>query len=98
MPRLIELKHIADCSVGDKDGHAIIAMTIESRVESDIIEVFNAEILPKLKRLLGEDAVIKTDVLTFNSHFIIMHNYMPLINMRNGKIKEEWSDDLVFVD
>ena len=98
MPRMIELKHIADCSVGDKDGHAIVAMTIESRVESDIIEVFNAEILPKLKRLLGEDAVIKTDVFTFNSHFIIMHNYIPLINMRNGKIKEEWSDDLVFVD
>ncbi len=92
------MKHISECSIGDKDGHAIIAMTIESRVESDIIEVFNAEILPKLKRLLGEDAVIKTDVLTFNSHFIIMHNYMPFINMRNGKIKEEWSDDLVFVD
>jgi len=92
------MKHISECSIGDKDGHAIIAMTIESRVESDIIEVFNAEILPKLKRLLGEDAVIKTDVLTFNSHFIMMHNYMPFINMRNGKIKEEWSDDLVFVD
>jgi len=92
------MKHISECSIGDKDGHAIVTMTIESRVESDIIEVFNAEILPKLKRLLGEDAVIKTDVLTFNSNFITMHNYMPFINMRNGKIKEEWSDDLVFVD
>ena len=92
------MKHISECSIGDKDGHAIVTMTIESRVESDIIEFFNAEILPKLKRLLGEDAVIKTDVLTFNSHFIKMHNYMPFINMRNGKIKEEWSDDLVFID
>ncbi len=97
-PSKIELKHISDCSIGDKDGHAIVAITIESRVESDIIEVFNAEILPKLKRLLGDDAIIKTDVFTLSSSLVIMHNYMPLMNMRNGKIKEEWSDDLIFVD
>ncbi len=98
MPRIIELKHIADCSVGDKDGHAIIAMTIESRLESDIIEVFNAEILPKFKRLFGEDAVIKTETLTLNVPLVILHNYMPLTNIYNGKIKEEWPDELIFVD
>ncbi|MDD5086771.1 MAG: winged helix-turn-helix transcriptional regulator [Candidatus Nanoarchaeia archaeon] len=98
IPSKIELKHVSDCAIGDKDGHAIVAITIESRVEGDIIEVFNAEILPKLKRLLGDDAVIKTDVITLNSNLIVMHNYMPLINMRNGKIKEEWSDDLIFAD
>ncbi len=98
IPSKTEMKHVSECSIGDKDGHAIVAMTIESRVESDIIEVFNAEILPKLKRLLGEDSVVKTDVLTFNAHLTMMHNYMPFINMRNGKIKEEWSDELIFVD
>ena len=89
---------MSDCSIGDKNGHAIVAMTIESRVESDIIEVFNAEILPKFKKLLGNDSIIKTDVLTFNSHLTIMHNYLPIVNMRNGKIKDEWSNDLIFVD
>ncbi len=98
MPRLIELKHIADCSVGDKDGHAIIAITIESRLESDIIEVFNAEILPKFKRLFGEDAVIKTEVITLNVPIVMLHNYMPLVNIMHGKIKEDWPDDLIFVD
>lgn len=98
MPRLIELKHIVDCSVGDKDGHAIIAMTIESRLESDIIEVFNAEILPKFKRLFGEDAVIKTEVITLNVPIVMLHNYMPLVNIMYGKIKEDWPDDLIFVD
>jgi hypothetical protein len=92
------MKHISECSVGDKDGHAIVAMTVESRVESDIIEVFNAEILPKFKRLLGEDVIIKTDVITLNSNLTTMHNYMPLVNMRNGKIKEDWPDELIFVD
>jgi len=97
-PSKIEMKHISECSVGDKDGHAIVAMTVESRVESDIIEVFNAEILPKFKRLLGENAIIKTDVITLNSNLTTMHNYMPLVNMRNGKIKEDWPDELIFVD
>ena len=98
IPRLIELKHIADCSVGDKDGHAVIAMTIESRLESDIIEVFNAEILPKFKRFFGEDAIVKTEAITLNVPIIMLHNYMPLINMTHGKIKEGWPEDLIFVD
>jgi len=98
MPRLIELKHIADCSVGDKDGHAIIAMTIESRLESDIIEVFNAEILPKFKRFFGEDAVIKTEVITLDAPIAMLHNYMPLVNIMYGKIKEDWPNELIFVD
>jgi len=97
-PTKIELKHIAECSLGERDGHAIIAMTIESRLISDIIEIFNAEIAPKFKRVFGEDAIIKTDVLTLNVPLIMLHNYMPLTNMAYGKIKEGWPDDLIFVD
>jgi len=97
-PTKIELKHIAECSLGERDGHAIVAMTIESRLISDIIEIFNAEIAPKFKRLFGEDVVIKTDVLTLNVPLIMLHNYMPLTNIYNGKIKEDWPDELIFVD
>ena len=97
-PTKIELKHIAECSLGERDGHAIIVMLIESRLISDIIEIFNAEIAPKFKRLFGEDAVIKTDVLTLNIPLMILHNYMPLTNIYNGKIKEDWPNELIFVD
>ncbi len=97
-PTKIELKHIAECSLGERDGHAIIAMIIESRLISDIIEIFNAEISPKFKRLFGEDAIIKIEVLTLNVPIVMLHNYMPLTNIYNGKIKEGWPDDLIFVD
>jgi len=97
-PTKIELKHIAECSLGERDGHAIIAMVIESRLESDIIEIFNAELVPKFKRFFGEDAVVKTEALTLNIPLKILHNYMPLTNMAHGKIKENWSEDLIFVD
>jgi len=97
-PTKIELKHIAECSIGEKDGHAIIIMIIESRVESDILEVFNAEILPKLKRLFGDNAIVKTDVWTLNIPLVILHNYMPLTNIYNGKIKGDWQDELIFIN
>ena len=97
-PTKIELKHIAESYLGDVDGHAIIAMIIESRLESDIIEIFNAELIPKFKRFFGEDAIIKTEALTLNVPLRILHNYMPLVNMSHGKIKEGWPDNLIFVD
>mgnify|MGYP000173801439 CR=1 FL=1 len=97
-PTKTELKHIAECSLGERDGHAVIAMIIESRLESDIIEIFNAELIPKFKRFFGEDAVIKTDVLTLNVPITMLHNYLPLTNIYNGRIKEDWPNDLIFVD
>ena len=98
IPTKIELKHIAECSLGERDGHAIIAMTIESRLESDIIEIFNAELIPKFKRFFGENSIIKTEAITLNVPLIMLHNYMPLTNTYNGKIKEDWPDELIFVD
>ncbi|MBU1204758.1 MAG: winged helix-turn-helix domain-containing protein [Nanoarchaeota archaeon] len=97
-PTKIELKHIAESYLGDVDGHSIIAMIIESRLESDIIEIFNAELIPKFKRFFGEDAVVKTEAITLNIPLRTMHNYMFLVNMSHGKIKEEWPDELIFVD
>ena len=94
----IELKHISECSIGERDGHIIIVMIIESRLMSDIIEIFNAEISPKFKRLFGDGAIVKTDVLTLNVSIVMLHNYMPLTNIYNGKIKEDWPDDLIFID
>ena len=97
-PTKIELKHIAECSLGERDGHAIIAMIIESRLESDIIEIFNAELVPKFKRFFGEDAIFKTEAIILNIPIVMLHNYMPLTNIVYGKIKEDWPDDLIFVD
>lgn len=97
-PTKIELKHIAESYLGDSDGHAIIAMIIESRCESDIIEIFNAEIVPKFKRFFGEDAVVKTESLTLNVPIVMLHNYLPLVNIMHGKMKEDWPDELIFVD
>lgn len=97
-PTKIELKHIAESYLGDADGHAIIVMIIESRRESDIIEIFNAELIPKFKRFFGEDAVVKTEAITLNVPIVMLHNYMPLVNIMHGKIKESWPDNLIFVD
>jgi len=28
----------------------------------------------------------------------MLHNYMPLVNIMYGKIKEDWPNELIFVD
>ncbi len=97
-PTKTELKHIAESYLGDRDGNVIIVMIIESRRESDIIEIFNAELVPKFKRYFGNDAIIKTEALTLNIPTVMLRNYMPLVNIMHGKVKEDWPDELIFVD
>ncbi len=90
-------KHIDQVMSSEIDGRFAIIIMIESRVENDIIEIFNVEIVNKINTRFGECAIHKTQVFPIDSFLRVHHNYMPNSNIKEGKIKKDWDDENIFV-
>ena len=93
-----KMRHVHSTFVGRSGGNLVLMKMIESRLSSDIIEIYNCNIVPDIKQRFGEDAIVNTDVIHVDEIFKMFHNYMPTVNMKEGKIDEHWDDGLVFVD
>jgi DNA-binding Lrp family transcriptional regulator len=91
-------QHIHSTFVGRSGGNLVLMKLIESQQSSDIIEIFNCDLVPEIKQHFGEDAIVNTDVIHVDEMFRLFHNYLPGVNMKDGKIAEHWNDELVFVD
>ncbi len=91
-------KHLLFSFVGERDGRLSMMLLLESGQHSDLLEIFNAEIVPQFNQIFGREAVHRTDVHTITHLNCFFHNYLPAINMKQGIIKEDWSKDNIFVD
>lgn len=91
-------RHVHSTFVGRSGGNLVLMKLIESRQSEDIIEIFNCDLVPEIKQHFGENAIVSTDVIHVDEMFRLFHNYLPSINMKEGKISEHWNDDMLFVD
>ncbi len=93
----IMTKHILESHLGEKDGKLTLILVIESRVEEDVLEIFNAEITPLIKSHLGEDAI--SDVISINltHNLSLLHNYIPKRNTVLGLMNTQVKKDTIFV-
>ncbi len=81
-------KHIFMDSIGEKDGRAAYTFFLVSRVQSDMIDILNAEILPLFEEELGTKPIFKIEEIKIFSMNKILHNYLPHLNIEHGRIKE----------
>ncbi|MGM5482100.1 MAG: winged helix-turn-helix domain-containing protein [Nanobdellota archaeon] len=92
----LDIKHIKTANVGEYEGRLALILLIESRVQSDLLEVFNSEIFVKLQSMLGHDCVYKVNVVYVHTDLVNLHNYIKGYNISNGKIKEDWPADKIY--
>ncbi|PLW80124.1 hypothetical protein C0585_04380 [Candidatus Woesearchaeota archaeon] len=92
-----ESKHVKEMILGEYNGRVAIFMMIESGNENDIIEIFNVEIMGKFRTYFGHDAVHDTLVFPINNCLKLHHNYIPTLNMKQGKMKQDYPDSNIFV-
>jgi DNA-binding Lrp family transcriptional regulator len=91
-------KHISFTFLGEYESNVAILSIVESRKHTDLIEIFNAEIIPELELYLGHNCIKKTLVIPLSDTLRLLHNYIPNKNMKKGIIKENWPNDYIFVD
>jgi DNA-binding Lrp family transcriptional regulator len=89
---LIFQSHIAEI-----DGQIALLMLIEGRDDSDVVESVQSKIVPSLRKNHGQDSIEEIQTLRVLAPIRIMRNYIPMVNMAHGVMKEDWSDDAIFI-
>lgn len=93
----INTKHILSSYLGEFNGHLALVLNLESKQQEDILEIFNAELVPQLKRQFGDDCIKETLVFPLDKMLRVLHNYLPSVNMENGKIKKDLPNENIFI-
>ncbi|PIN67758.1 hypothetical protein COV94_06760 [Candidatus Woesearchaeota archaeon CG11_big_fil_rev_8_21_14_0_20_57_5] len=83
--------------MGERDGKVLLVMLIESRLESDIIDIFNAELIPWLESQYGLGCVSQVEAVTLHEGLQVLHNYFQGINMQHGSMKSDWPDSRLYL-
>jgi hypothetical protein len=96
--RTFNSRYISLAYLGEKDGHLALVIILDAKDESHLVEEFNGKIVPFLEEKMGEDAIEKIITAPLSKLIRVHHNYMPYINLEEGKIKADWPDDMIFVD
>jgi DNA-binding Lrp family transcriptional regulator len=89
---LIYESHIAEI-----DGRVALVMIIEGKNDADIIENVQGKIVPSLRKNHGPDSIEEISTVRLLQPIRVFHNYVPLVNMRNGVLREDWPVDGIFV-
>jgi DNA-binding Lrp family transcriptional regulator len=93
----IEIKHLKYAWLAEQDGRLVLILVIESRLPTDILEIFNVEVLGRLKSILGGDFIEETSAIPLTAELITLHNYFIDSNMINGRIRPDWPRELSFI-
>lgn len=93
----LDLKHIRNAYVGEYEGRLSLILVLESRVQTDLLEVFNSEVIPKLQSMLGHDCIYETNVAYIHTHLIKLHNYIKHYNIKQGKLSNDWPKEMIYV-
>ena len=90
--------HIYESFVGEKDGQLVWVLVIEGGKGQEIVEIFNGRIVPLLYQYFGNDCITETFAVRLTTQLQLLHNYLPLLNIEEGKIKKNWPNEFIFID
>src|SRR5882672_12614812 len=88
---------IYESHIAEMDGRVALVMIIEGKDDADIIENVQGKIVPSLRKNHGPDSIEEISTLRLLSPIRVFHNYVPLVNMHNGVLRADWTDDAIFV-
>ncbi|MEI6084912.1 MAG: Lrp/AsnC family transcriptional regulator [Verrucomicrobiota bacterium] len=89
---LIYESHIAEI-----EGRVALVMIIEGKNDADIVENVQGKIVPSLRKNHGPDSIEEISTIRLLEPIRIFHNYLPMVNMRHGVLRDEWPKDAIFV-
>jgi len=90
--------HIYESHIAEVDGRTALIMLVEGKSDEEVNEAFNTKIIPSLQKNHGVDAITNVKTLRLADPIRIFHNYILMVNMSRGKIRDDWSDNAIFVE
>lgn len=95
--RTVFTELIYESHLAEVEGHAAIVMLVEGESDEEINNKFNGQIIPSLRKNHGEDSIIRVSSIILGRPIRLFHNYVPMVNLDKGRIRDDWSDDAIFV-
>ena len=89
---------IRDSYIAETDGHIALVMIVEGESDRDVAESVQGKIIPSLQKNHGEDSILELRTIRILDPIRRQHNYLPMVNMKNGILKEDWPDDAIFAE
>lgn len=89
---------IRDSYIAEMDGHIALVMVVEGESDTDVAENVQGKIIPSLQNNHGEDSIMELRTIRLLDPIRRLHNYLPMINMKEGFVVEDWPDDAIFVE
>src|ERR1041385_5856789 len=83
--------------IAEIDGHTSLVMVVEGQSEADIVERFQAYIIPSLQKNHGKDSIEKVSTIRLLHPIRMLKNYLPLVNMKGGYLRKEWGLESIFI-
>ena len=94
--KIFNSRFISTTLIGERDGQLTIVVILDAADDHKLVDEFNGRIITILKKKFGDDAIRDIDTVRINDSMRLHHNYLPLVNMKQGKIIDEWPDDYIF--
>ncbi len=88
---------IFESYISEIDGHTSLVMVVEGQSEADIVERFQAHIVPSLQKNHGKDSIEKVSTIRLLKPIRMLKNYLPSVNMKDGHLKKEWKLDSIYI-
>ena len=89
---------IRDSYIAEMDGHIALVMVVEGESDSDVADNVQGKIIPSLQKNHGEDSIQELRTIRLLAPIRRLHNYLPMVNMEEGFIRQSWPDDAIFVE
>lgn len=91
-------EHIFSSFLCEKDGHLVWCIVLRGGKRNEINEYFNSVLVPILKDKFGGDCINTIQTFRITNELRYFHNYLPGINMENGRLKKNWPNEMIFID
>lgn len=88
---------IRDSYIAEIDGHIALVIIVEGESDSDVVESVQGKIIPSLKNNHGEGSIVELRTIRILDLIRREHNYLPMVNMERGVLKEDWPNEAIFV-
>lgn len=88
---------IFESHIAEIDGKVAMLMFVDGHDEADIVQTVQEKLIPSLERNHGEGCIENVSTIRVLAPVRYMRNYLPLVNMNGGYLRNEWPDDAIFV-
>lgn len=89
---------IRDSYIAETDGHVALVMVVEGESDNDVAENVQGKIIPSLQKNHGEASIVELRSIRLLGSIRRDHNYLPMVNMARGILREGWPDEAIFLE